>query len=213
MYEAIRNSPLWETSPLVIVYDEHGGFYDHVIPPGATAPGDRNINQLKDLNGFDFKQYGVRVPAIIVSPRIAKGTVDHTPYDHTSILATVQRMLGMGRLTQRDEAANDLRPLFENSPLRNDGDCPRTLNFPVPPIQNLTKATPVDIDQLLPKTGNWVGFLKILLKTELEMCRDGDDAKDDILKSFQQIATISAAKAYVQSMGQRIEALRNGEPS
>ena len=213
VYEAIRNSPLWDTSLLVIVYDEHGGFYDHVTPPAAMAPGDGNVNHFKDLNGFDFKQYGVRVPAVIVSPRIAKGTVDHTLYDHTSILATVQRMLGMGHLTARDEAASDLRSLFENSPQRSDADCPRTLNFPVPPIQNLNKPTPVDIDQPLPETGNWVGFLKILLKTELEMCHDGEEAKDEILKSFQQITTISAAKSYMQSMGERIEALRNGDPS
>ncbi len=209
VYEAIRNSPLWNTSLLVIVYDEHGGFYDHVKPPPATPPGDCNINGLTCLNGFDFAQYGVRVPAVVISPWIAKGVVDHTRYDHTSILATVQRMLGMGHLTQRDEAANDLRPLFDHSSLRSDADCPRTLNFPVPPITTLPKVAPVDIDQALPESGNWVGFLKILLKTELEMCEDGDGAKDEILKSFQQITTISAAKDYMQSMGVRIDALRN----
>lgn len=213
VYEAIRNSPLWDTSLLVIVYDEHGGFYDHVTPPAATAPGDSNVNHLKDLNGFDFKQYGVRVPAVIVSPRIVKGTVDDTLYDHTSILATVQRMLGMGHLTARDEAANDLRPLFENASLRPDADCPRTLNFPVSPIQNLNKPAPVDIDQPLPDTGNWVGFLKILLKTELEMCEDGEDAKDEILTRFQQITTISAAKVYMQTMGEKIDAMRSSARS
>ena len=186
----------------------HGGFYDHVSPPAATPPGDSNVNGLKHLNGFEFARYGVRVPAVIVSPRIAKGTVDHTLYDHTSILATVQRMLGMGHLTNRDQAANDLRPLFTNTPVRSDADCPRTLNNPVPPIQKLTGTKPIDIDHPLPETGNWVGFLKILLKTELDMCTDGDDAKAEILKRFQQITTTGEAKEYMRGMGERVAGRR-----
>ena len=209
VYEAIRNSPLWNTSLLVIVYDEHGGFYDHVPPVVATPPGDSNVNQLTALNGFDFKLSGVRVPAVVVSPLIAKGTVDHTVYDHTSILATLQRMLGMGHLTHRDEAANDLRPLFEHSALRADEDCPRTLNSPVPPIQNLNREPINEIDQPLPASGNWGGFLNILLKTELEMCHGDENEQGDVLKNFQQITTTSAAKAYIQTMGAKIEALRN----
>jgi phospholipase C len=209
VYEAIRNSPLWNTSLLVIVYDEHGGFYDHMPPVTATAPGDSNVNQLKALNGFDFMRYGVRVPAVIVSPLIAKGTVDPTLYDHTSILATLQRMLGMGHLTQRDAAANVLQPLFEHSVLRSDEDCPRTLVSPVPSIQNLNKGAVTEIDQPLPASGNWVGFLNILLKTELEMCNGDGNALTDAVKNFQQITTTSAAKAYIQTMGAKIEALRN----
>ena len=192
----------------MIVYDEHGGFYDHVSPCHATPPRDSNVNGLKHLNGFDFKRYGLRVPAVIVSPRIAKGTVDHTKYDHTSILATVQRMLGMGHLTNRDQAANDLQPLFTNTPLRSDADCPRTLNDPVPPIRKLGSTTPIDIDLPLPQTGNWVGFLKILLKTELDLCDGGDEAKAEILKRFQQITTTGEAKAYMQAKGERIAAVR-----
>lgn len=209
VYEAIRNSPLWNTSLLVIVYDEHGGFYDHVPPVVVTPPGDSNVNQLTALNGFDFKLSGVRVPAVVVSPLIAKGTVDHTVYDHTSILATLQRMLGMGHLTHRDEAANDLRPLFEHSALRADQDCPRTLNSPVRPIQNLNREPINEIDQPLPASGNWVGFLNILLKTELEMCHGDENEQADVLKNFQEITTTSAAKAYIQTMAAKIEALRN----
>ena len=208
VYEAIRNSPLWETSLLVIVYDEHGGFYDHVSPPPAPAPGDRNVNHLKDLNGFDFKRFGVRVPAVVISPLIAKGTVDHTKYDHTSILATVQRMLGMGNLTARDLAANDLRPLFTGTPLRPDADCPRALVTPVPPTTNPCAAQPVDIDQPLPETGNWVGFLKILLKTELEMHQGDQAACAGVLERFKTITTTNAAKEYMQFMGEKIAAVR-----
>lgn len=208
VYEAIRNSPLWESSLLVIVYDEHGGFYDHVPPTAATPPGDSNVNNLTALNGYDFSGYGVRVPAVVISPWIGKHTVDHTKYDHTSILATVQRMLGMGHLTQRDLAANDLRPLFTGTALRSDNDCPRTLVTPVPPIVSNDAGAPVDIDQPLPTTGNWIGFLRILLKTELEMHQGDDAACAEILKRFQTITTTGAAKNYIQMMGEKIAAAR-----
>jgi hypothetical protein len=118
-------------------------------------------------------------------------------------------MLGMGSLTQRDAAANVLQPLFEHSVLRADEDCPRTLVSPVPPIQNLNKEAINEIDQPLPASGNWVGFLNILLKTELEMCHGDESAQAKVVKNFQQITTTSAAKAYIQTMGARIEALRN----
>jgi phospholipase C len=84
VYAAIRNSPYWNTSLLIITYDEHGGVYDSVNPPGgAPAPGD-NPSYGYSTHGFTFEQYGVRVPAIIVSPLVPAGTVDHTLYDHSS---------------------------------------------------------------------------------------------------------------------------------
>jgi hypothetical protein len=117
-------------------------------------------------------------------------------------------MLGMGNLTARDLAANDLRPLFTGTPLRPDADCPRALVTPVPPMTNPCVAQPVDIDQPLPETGNWVGFLKILLKTELEMHQGDDDACASVLERFKAITTTNAAKEYMQFMGEKIAALR-----
>ena len=75
-YEALRNSPIWEQSMLIITYDEHGGFYDHVVPPPAIAPGDHPGPKYSKHN-FQFNQYGVRVPAIVVSAYTAQG-IDHT---------------------------------------------------------------------------------------------------------------------------------------
>ena len=116
VYEAIRNSPLWPNSLLVITYDEHGGFYDSVAPGRASAPDDSTSSQLNQ-NAFTFTQYGVRVPAVVVSPLIPKGKVDHTLYDHASIPATLERLLGFPPLTQRDAKANDLRDLLSlNAP-------------------------------------------------------------------------------------------------
>jgi phospholipase C len=78
VYDALASSPQWDRSLLVIVYDEHGGFYDHVPPPEAAD----------DEPGM-FGRYGVRVPAIIVSPWLEARTVSHTVFDHTSIIKTI----------------------------------------------------------------------------------------------------------------------------
>jgi phospholipase C len=78
VYDALASSPQWESSLLVIVYDEHGGFYDHVPPPQAP-----------DDDPEMFGRYGVRVPAIVVSPWLEPRTVSHTVFDHTSIIKTI----------------------------------------------------------------------------------------------------------------------------
>jgi phospholipase C len=79
VYNAIRkNKKLWESSLFVIIYDENGGFYDHVVPPATIAPDSHT-------EVFNFETLGFRVPALLISPKIGLG-VDHTIYDHTSVL-------------------------------------------------------------------------------------------------------------------------------
>jgi phospholipase C len=77
-YDALASSPLWERCLLLVVYDEHGGFYDHVPPPAAMDDGPA-----------EFRRFGVRVPAMVISPWIRAGTVTHTVFDHTSIIKTI----------------------------------------------------------------------------------------------------------------------------
>jgi phospholipase C len=84
----IANEEAWNHTLFVIVFDEHGGLFDHVVPPPAIAPDDQN------QDGFNFNRYGVRVPAIFISPRIKERTLfrsdnPHIPFDHTSIIATL----------------------------------------------------------------------------------------------------------------------------
>jgi phospholipase C len=113
VYETIRSVPaVWETSVLLITFDEHGGFYDHVQTVAVTAPGDDERNAAPGQQPFDFARSGVRVPAIIVSPLILKNRIDHTGYDHTSALATIEKLFGFGPLTGRDGAAKDFSHLF-----------------------------------------------------------------------------------------------------
>jgi phospholipase C len=75
IYEALTRSPKWEDTVLVIVYDEHGGFYDHVSPPPID-------------DGSGYASLGVRVPAIIVGPRVNR-TVCHDQLDHTVLIKTI----------------------------------------------------------------------------------------------------------------------------
>jgi phospholipase C len=91
VYNAIRaNQALWQRSLLVITYDEHGGFYDHVDPPSAVPPDNRT-----DQTKFDFRRLGVRVPTILVSPWLDQGIITDT-FDHTSVLKFVSEKWGLG---------------------------------------------------------------------------------------------------------------------
>lgn len=88
IYKAIRsNRKVWESSMFVIVYDEHGGLYDHVVPPAATPPQDCTDPTF----GFAFDRYGVRVPAVIVSPFTNHVVLNQT-FDHTSLVATARKL-------------------------------------------------------------------------------------------------------------------------
>jgi phospholipase C len=96
-YEAIRRSPVWEKSLLIITWDEHGGFYDHVIPGRAETTGERGHK-----HGFTFGQLGPRVPAVVVSPLIPRNLIEHRTFDHTAIPATLSRVFGLPSLGTRD---------------------------------------------------------------------------------------------------------------
>jgi phospholipase C len=110
-YEAIRNSPHWNSSLLIVTWDEHGGFFDHATPPPAIPPGDTAPLSKYNQYGFTFAQYGVRVPAIIVSPYIQRNVIDHRLYDYSSIPATIEEAFDLPALTARDKAANSVMPL------------------------------------------------------------------------------------------------------
>lgn len=126
VYETIRNSPHWEHALLLVTWDEHGGFYDHVAPPPAVAPGDGVADVDNIHHGFAFDQLGVRVPAVVIGARVAKGGLDGTVYDHSSLLRTLEELFSLRPLTERDAAASSLLHLFAG-PLR---DAPTDLGEP-----------------------------------------------------------------------------------
>ncbi len=90
VYNALAAGPRWDRTLLVVVYDEHGGFHDHVSPPEAP-----------DEDPDRFGQYGVRVPALIASPWIPPGLVSHTLFDHTSIIKTILQRFCSAELEHR----------------------------------------------------------------------------------------------------------------
>ncbi len=129
VYEAVRNSPDWDSTLLLILFDEHGGCYDHVPPPTsancnfAISPDDIVIPQTQTGgSGFKFDRLGVRVPAIVVSPYTAAGTVLNTVYDHTSALSTIVNCLKLptGKLGKRQEVAPDLSEALNLNKPRTD---------------------------------------------------------------------------------------------
>lgn len=108
LYEALARSPGWKDTVLVIVYDEHGGFYDHVPPPAVDV-------------GSKYPTLGPRVPALVVGPRVRKH-VSHQVFEHTSLIATILRRFAhdpeeaLRAMPKRVAEAPHLGSLLEDEP-------------------------------------------------------------------------------------------------
>jgi phospholipase C len=133
VYNAIRqNEALWNSTMLVILYDEHGGFYDHVDPRDPpykvkAVPPDSHVTP----EGFAFDLLGLRVPAILISPWLDPGVL-HGIYDHTSLLKYLTVKWDLGALGNRTPTANNFADelVWRASPRTN---APMTLTVaPVP---------------------------------------------------------------------------------
>ena len=129
VYEALRaNAESWPHTMLLIVHDEHGGFFDHVPPPYDGMPTGSGWAVVHNPDGkvsqqppFDFQRLGARVPAIVVSPFVPKGTQDHRVFEHASIPATVRAVAGIERpLNTRDATARPFRDLASLTEMRTD---------------------------------------------------------------------------------------------
>jgi phospholipase C len=106
---AAMHGPAWSKTLLIWLYDEHGGYYDHVPPPRAVKPDDipADIHVPPDQPG-GYDRYGFRVPAVIVSPYARRNYVSHAVHDHTSILNLVETKWNLPALTFRDANADNL---------------------------------------------------------------------------------------------------------
>jgi phospholipase C len=111
--EAILSSPAWPRTLVIYVYDEHGGYYDHVPPPAAIAPDDipPKLQPGDPPGGYDL--YGPRVPAVIVSPYSKPGASSDVVCDHTSVLATIEAKWNLPALTRRDANANTVMDFLD----------------------------------------------------------------------------------------------------
>lgn len=116
IWKAVSTSPAFKETLLIITFDEHGGTFDHVLPPGNAVPPDAVSNPGEE--GFAFNRFGVRVPAILVSPYIQAGTVFRSdaaaPLDHTAILATLRDWLQIPQALMPQSARIEVAPnLFQ----------------------------------------------------------------------------------------------------
>ena len=135
VYNAIRtNEALWRSTALLIVYDEHGGIYDHVVPPHCTPDGySAKPSDTGTGEAFNFDRLGIRVPAILVSPYIPKGTVvpgtedsaNGRIFEHACIPGTVTNFFlqGDAKRTIREKNASNFLDLL-SGPMRPDSDIP-----------------------------------------------------------------------------------------
>jgi acid phosphatase len=96
--DLIRKSPQWQDTAIIITFDENGGTWDHVAPPKRDRWGP-----------------GVRVPALVISPYAKRGFVDHSVYDTTAILKTLEVRFGLPAMTEADAASPDLSAAFDFS--------------------------------------------------------------------------------------------------
>jgi len=207
VYEAIRKSPIWNSSLLIVTWDEHGGFYDHVPPPTAIAPGDQTVTSGASQFQFTFQQYGPRVPAIVISPLIPRNLIDHRLYDHASVPATIEAVFGLAPLTRRDAVANHLLSLATLSTPRTDA--PMTLPAPdasapaaAMPLLSPSAAGPMDsIDK-----GNLPGFLHTALRSDLALSNPAD--RPAILARFKAIKTRADAQQYLDAVRVKVHAAR-----
>jgi phospholipase C len=214
VYEALRASPLWEKVMLVITFDEHGGFFDHVPPTAAVPTGD-DQRYANPLHPFGFDLHGVRGPALVISAYTGQGVVLGTigqaaanTYDHTSMLATVERRFGLAPMTHRDAAASSLEEALNLDAARTDA--PVTLPAPVP--ETLLARVLAPLTQIYnskghePLSGNQRSQLSLALACDLQIT---DPALHPALHARHDlIATQDEADAYIKEVDDKIRSKR-----
>jgi phospholipase C len=152
---AVMHSPAWPKTVLLFMYDEHGGYYDHVPPPPAIPPDDI-APAVAPAPGAPaaWNIYGIRVPAYVISPFSKRHYVSHVVHDHTSVLRFIETKFNLGALTRRDANASNLldclqlhgRPPFLDPPELAAPGLPATgsrctPDVPPPPTEATVAAT------------------------------------------------------------------------
>jgi len=191
VYETLRAGPLWESTLLIITYDEHGGYYDHVPPPSVGIPNPDG----KVGDGMQFDRLGVRVPTVMISPWIQKGTVIHSPrpsskpfptseFEHSSVAATIKKLFGLPSfLTKRDAWAGTFEEVWSVLPAPRT-DCPMTIADDIPTLnRRQLEDQGDDIDPSAPLTDSQAALVEIVrglrddpmtMESAMEDVDDGD---------------------------------------
>jgi phospholipase C len=220
-YGAIRKSPLWNSSLLIITWGEHGGYYANVAPPAAVRPGDQPQFPGANKYGFTFDRYGPRVPAVVISPLIPRNLIDHRTHDQASIPATVQRLFDLQPLTARDRAALDVAKLATLPAPR--ADAPDVIGLE-PEAEFAHRNIPLDAlaieippasrpDDPIDDGHNLPGFVYLAAKTDAEL-PPASIARADHLALVQnrvrELRTRSDAQAYFEAVRRTVLATEPG---
>lgn len=164
VYDAVRSSRNTTGSnamntALVITFDEHGGTFDHVAPPGATPPGTGEPGEM----GFAFDRLGLRVPAIVVSAYTAAGTVIHDEMHHGSIINTLCRQHGLRPLNARDAGANPIFNAINSSSPRQPYTWPKPTSLWKPANPEAVAEHTTEAHKRRPLTSPARGLLGLLM--------------------------------------------------
>jgi len=174
VYDALAaNVDLFRETALIVTYDEHGGFFEHVAPGPALNPDGQNSPNPDDdaaftVPPFAFDRLGLRVPAVIVSPWISRGQFLNRKVQHTSVIKTATELFGLaGPLNERDKSAASFADLFSQlSAPRPPNQMPTKLTRPslAQPVASVAAGVPVDPgdEPLDPLGEEWVnGFAEL----------------------------------------------------
>jgi phospholipase C len=196
VWTAVSTGAHWAQTLLVITYDEHGGCYDHVPPPWGSVIPDAESNP--GGQGFRFNRFGVRVPAIVISPLIEAGTVFRSPtgvpFDHTSILATVRDWLAIPDsamlCSQRIKAAPTLDFLITR-------DQPRDALPTVAPL-----ADPLAMLAVADLPATPVNDLQLSMIAAVESVRQQRELKPQEIEHLRQrVPTVAHMAKYFEEVG------------
>lgn len=198
VYEIIRSSPHWNDSMLILVWDEHGGFYDHVRPPRAAPTGSKG-----QKHGFLFDQYGPRVPAVVISPLCPQGMIEHRRLEHSAIPATLEQMFGQQPMTVRDSSIVGVQNLAtlqtprQNTPLTLTPDSQRS-RAPLPGVGS--NEVPATIDPSTPLDSindPWlISTIFIVAKGHMEAAATPEESTN-IKNQVQGLKTIGDLMRYL----------------
>lgn len=216
VYEALRKSNYWKDTMLIITFDEHGGFYDHQSPPRTVATGDDSkYSTIPPC--FNFAQLGVRVPTIVVSAYTQKGTIigsdpkePTTIFDHSSVLATVQKRFDLKPLTCRDAVANTVDVAINlSTPRLSPAEALTQLPDPAPDSAVAEAAAPADIaaaSGTAPLSANQKTMSALALACELEI--SNSTLHPALISNQRKMIGQKDAADYIQKVETKIIARR-----
>ncbi len=194
VYNALRgNEALWQSTLLVVLYDEHGGFYDHVSPPAAVPP-DGHTEE------YTFDRLGVRVPAVLVSPWVEAGVV-HTVFDHTSLLRYLSDKWNLAPLTARVTQADSFADVIRADGAPRD-DTPASLALPAEQraLAAAGGAAPPEPAEALNENQKSLLTFTEYIEPEIDEPATLKAARAAAAHSGSVVARIEAAKSRVQAL-------------